>query len=200
MFYAVGRALCALFFWSLFGLRAKGRDLVPRTGAYILAGNHASFLDPVAFGVACPRQINYLARKSLFRNRVFGWILKMVHVIPLKRGAADLGAMKEALRRLEKGEGLLLFPEGTRTETGELGRGHHGVGFLARKAGVPVIPAYVHGTFEALPKGAKGLRPARVTVVFGPALRFEGRQELSDQDIADRIMAEIKRLKDSHFS
>jgi 1-acyl-sn-glycerol-3-phosphate acyltransferase len=194
MLYVIGRFLCAIFCLFFFRLRVTGQECVPKKGAFIIAGNHASFLDPVIFGVACPRQLNYLARDTLFRNRFFGRILKSVHVIPLKRNAADIGAFKEGLRRLKDGQGLLLFPEGTRSINGKLGKGHHGVGFLARKSGVPVVPVYARGTYRALPKGAKFFRPLRIAVVFGPAMTLEYKQGLSDQEVSDKIMEEIKKL------
>lgn len=197
MFYWVARGVCAVFCKVFLRQRAYGREMVPKKGGFILAGNHASYLDPVVFGVACPRGLNYLARDTLFRNRFFGWLICSVHTIPLKRDAADLGAIKEGIKRLKHGQGLLLFPEGTRSVDGVLQKGRHGVGFLARKSGVPVVPAYCHGTFEAWPKGAKTFKPTPVVVRFGAPVIFNDKSGLSDQEIADRIMEEIKRLKDS---
>ncbi|HAJ57823.1 MAG TPA: 1-acyl-sn-glycerol-3-phosphate acyltransferase [Candidatus Omnitrophica bacterium] len=196
MIYAAGRWLCAIFCRLFFRLRVNGREHIPKKGAFIIAGNHVSFLDPVVFGVACSRQLNYLARDTLFRNKLFRWLLKAVHVIPLKRNAADIGALKEALRRLKAGQGLLLFPEGTRSTDGRLGPGHHGVGFLARKSGVPVVPVYSKGAEIAMPKGSRSIKPAHIRVVFGMPIDFSKYPEISDQGIADEIMKQLQALKD----
>lgn len=197
MFYEVSKFLCQVLCLIFFRLKAKGSSNIPNKGGFILACNHASYLDPVLFGSACSRPLNYLARNTLFRNRIFRWWLHNVHVIPLKRDSTDLGAMKEAIDRLKDGQGLILFPEGTRSITGELGRGRHGVGFLARKSRVPVIPAYVKGSFHAWPKGAKFFKPVSITVVFGEALVFDKNVEVTDQEIADKIMDGIRHLKDT---
>ena len=197
MFYESSKFLCRVLCLIFFRLKAKGLSNIPKQGGFILACNHASYLDPVLAGSACPRSLNYLARDTLFGNWIFRWWLKNVHVIPLRRDSADLGAMKEALNRLKDGQGLILFPEGTRSVTGELGRGQHGVGFLARKSCVPVIPTYVDGSFKALPKGAKLFKPVSVTVLFSRALVFDKNTAISDQAIVDKIMDEIRHLKDS---
>ncbi|PIY82879.1 MAG: 1-acyl-sn-glycerol-3-phosphate acyltransferase [Candidatus Omnitrophica bacterium CG_4_10_14_0_2_um_filter_44_9] len=196
MIYVAGRWFCALFCRLFFRLRVEGREQVPKKGAFIIAGNHVSFLDPVVFGVACPRQLNYLARDTLFRNKFFGWLLKSVHVISLKRNAADICALREGLRRLKAGQGLLLFPEGTRSTDGNLGIGHYGVGFFARKSGAPVVPAYSKGALIAMPKGATSIKPVPISVVFGKPMDFAKYANISDQEIADEIMKQLRILKD----
>jgi 1-acyl-sn-glycerol-3-phosphate acyltransferase len=194
--YSIGRTLCAIFFHCYLFTEVKGQNHIPRKGGFILAGNHASYLDPVAFGVACPRFLNYMARDTLFRNPFFGWVLRHVGSFPLRRNFADLGAIKEALKRLGEGKGLLLFPEGTRSATGEMAGGLEGVGFLARKGNVPVIPAYVIGTDKAMPKGSKFIKPTRLKVIFGEVLVFPQETPLSDKEMTVQIMRRIAALKD----
>ena len=160
-----------------------------------MACNHVSYLDPIVFGCSCARPLSFMARDTLFRGKFFGWLLMRVRAFPLKRNAADIGAMKEALSRLRRGQGLLLFPEGTRTVGGRLGRGLAGVGFLARKSGVPVIPAFVRGTDEVLPKGSKRLKSAPVTVWFGEPLVLSPGSGGSDEEFSGRVMDRIEALK-----
>lgn len=160
-----------------------------------MACNHVSYLDPIVFGCACPRFLSFMARDTLFKGRYFGWLLMRVRAFPLRRNAADFGAMKEALRRLRQGEGLLLFPEGTRTVGGKLGRGQAGVGFLARKSGVPVVPAFVRGTDIALSKADKKLRRASITVWFGEPLAISAASGESDEEFAGRVMDRVMGLK-----
>ena len=197
MFYAFGKFLCKVFFHLYLKTKVIGDKNIPPRGSFIVAGNHVSFLDPVAFGIASPRRLNYMARDTLFRNRLFGWVLRHVSVFPLKRNSANIGAIKEALRRLGNGEGLLLFPEGTRSANGCLKDPLEGVGFLARKSGASVIPAYVQGTDKALPKGAKFIKPKAIRVIFGEAVVFPQDKNLSDEDVTAEIMRRIAVLRDS---
>ena len=197
MFYAFWRFFCWLCSVLYLPTTVKGEKNIPKTGGFILACNHVSYLDPVIFGISCPRPLNYMARESLFENRVFGWLLARVNVFPIKRYSADIGAIKEALRRLKTGCGILLFPEGTRSSNGRIGEGLEGVGFLARKSNAPVIPAFIKGTQNATPKGARSVKPARLMVVFGPAVRFPEESCVSDKAMTDEIMRQIALLKDT---
>lgn len=196
MFYAFWKFFCWLCSALYLPTVVKGKKNIPERGGFILACNHVSYLDPVIFGISCPRQLNYMARESLFENRLFGWFLAHVNVFAIKRYSADIGAIKEALARLKIGGGLLLFPEGTRSINGRLGEGQEGVGFLARKSNVPVVPAFIKGTEKAMPKGAKFIKPARLTVVFGPVMKFPADGGVSDKAWANEIMRQIAFLKD----
>jgi len=195
MIYLIGRFLFFCVFKLFFHFRTFGRRNIPTRGGFLLACNHVSYLDPIVFGCACPRFLSFMARDTLFKGRYFGWLLMRVRAFPLRRNAADFGAMKEALRRLRQGEGLLLFPEGTRTVGGKLGRGQAGVGFLARKSGVPVVPAFVRGTDIALSKTDKKLRRASITVWFGEPLTISAASGESDEEFAGRVMGRVMGLK-----
>lgn len=195
MIYFLGRFLFFCVFKLFFHFMTFGRHHIPARGGFLLACNHMSYLDPIVFGCACPRFLSFMARDTLFKGRYFGWLLMRVRAFPLKRNAADIGAMKEALRRLGRGEGLLLFPEGTRTVGGKMGRGHAGVGFLARKSGVPVVPAFVRGTDIALSKTDKRLRRAPITVWFGEPMTLSAGSGESDEAFAGRVMERVSALK-----
>ena len=196
MFYAFWKFFCWLCSVIYLPTIVKGKKNIPIKGGFILACNHVSYLDPVIFGISCPRPLNYMARESLFKDRLLGWLLAHVNVFTIKRYSADIGAIKEALRRLKMGGGLLLFPEGTRSSDGQIGEGLEGVGFLARKSNVPVIPAYIKGTQKAMPKGAKFVKPARLTVIFGPVVRFAEKDCISDKARTAEIMKQIALLQD----
>lgn len=159
-----------------------------------MASNHVSFIDPVAVGVASPRRLNYMARHDLFSNYFSAWLLRGIEVFPVKRDSADLSALKEAIHRVkDKQGGLLIFPEGARSITGKISlEAQPGIGFLAVKLGVPVIPVFVKGTREALPKGAKFFRRHKICVSFGEQIFIERRMPY--QNIARKIMEEIRRL------
>jgi len=176
----------------LFRLEVEGKKNIPKEGAFILASNHISFLDPVAVGVACPRKLNYMARHDLFSHPAFGWLLYRVNSFPVKRESADLSALKEAMKRLKEGQGLLLFPEGGRRFEDEVSRPQAGIGFLAAKLNCPVIPTYVKDTGKALPRGAKFIKPVKISVHFGKEILIERRMPY--QDIAQLIMTNIRHL------
>lgn len=179
---------CKLFFH----FEVIGRRNIPKSGGFILVSNHASFLDPVFLSASCPRVLNFMARDSLFRNPVFGWWLLDVGVFPVKRWSGDLSAIRAAVRRLKSGRGLGLFPEGTRSPDGEIRDFSQGFALLADKAGVPVVPARVIGSYRALGKGSKMIRPVKVRVVFGECARLDKGEPYVES--ARRMREKIKRM------
>lgn len=191
MLYSFCRFLCAVFIKTFNRLEAKGLENIPKEGAFIVASNHVSFLDPVAVGVACPRPLDFIARADLFKG-LFAWLLPKIGVVPIRRNSADTSALKEAMRRLRKGRALAIFPEGARAPEPEAAKPQAGIGFLAAKLQVPVIPAFVRGTSEALPKGAKFIRPTKISVLFGEQISIERRMPY--QETTQLIMARINRL------
>lgn len=188
----IGRSICAIVLKIFCGIKAYGRENIPEKGGFILASNHLSFLDPPAVGVASPRPLNYMARHDLFNIPLAGRALLSVGAFPVKRGSADLAALRSTIRLLESGEGVLLFPEGARQEKGSVKPPEPGIGFIAAKSKVPVIPVFVSGTDTALPRGAKFIRRSRVCVRFGKQIPIE--RNMPYQEIAERIMAHIRHL------
>jgi 1-acyl-sn-glycerol-3-phosphate acyltransferase len=193
MWYRFSRLVLLILLKLFFRFEVKGRENIPEEGGFILAANHVSYLDPVAVGSACPRPVHFMARDNLFLNSILGPWLRAVEVIPLKRNAADTTAIKTGLKFVHKGEALALFPEGTR----RMGEDRYlnpepGVGFLAAKGNVPVIPAFVSGTDIALPRQARSLRLAKISVRFGKEIHIERGKPY--QEISDLIMANIKQL------
>lgn len=175
-----------------FRMKVYGQENIPKKGGFILASNHVSYIDPPAVGAAANRRVKFMAREDLFSHPLLGWWLRNVEVIPVKRDSADLSALKAAMKILKQGRGLALFPEGRRSTDGKIGEPEPGIGFLAAKTGVPVIPTFVSGTEKALPKGAKKIKPHQVSVCFGKQILIERRMPY--QDIANNIMQEIRHL------
>lgn len=184
-----------VFFWR----SIVGREhWIP--GPALVAANHASFLDPPLVGSSCPEQVAYLARKSLFRNAFFRKLCYGLDAIPFDRGTVDFGSIKRVLTALRRGKKVLVFPEGVRTFDGDFRAPMAGVGFLVHQARVPVIPAYVHGTYRAWPRHRVLPLPGKVVVVFGPPVRFDAPGDTRPtreayQAIADEVMARIIALK-----
>jgi len=181
-------------------------ERVPRTGSVILASNHASILDPPVVGSALHRQINYLARASLFEIPIVGWLFHNWTAIPIDRDGGNAAGLRIILSRLEQGNGIILFPEGTRTRDGKLQPARSGIGLIVAKSTAPVVPVRTFGTFEAMGRNAKFPRPKKVSVKFGMPMMFEklraeaktcdkARLKEIYQQIADELMAEIAKLE-----
>lgn len=181
-------------------LSTRGFEHFPWRGAMILACNHQSFWDPPAAGAISPRPLSFMARDTLFRNPIFSALIRTFGAFPVARDQGDPRAIKKAFRILREGQALLVFPEGTRSRTGELGRGKEGVGMIALRTGAKVIPCYIHNTNRIKPKGALFMHFPKVTCVLGPAvnlddLRSGDMTKEKYQQASDLIMAEIGKLK-----
>lgn len=157
-----------------------------------MASNHVSYLDPIVVASGAHRRhLNFMARHDLFKGR-FGKFISALGAFEVKRDSPDLSAIKEAINRVKKGQGLLLFPEGARKfEDGSV-EPQAGIGFLASKLNVPVIPAYISGTDKAWPRHAKSVKFTKVKVCFGKEISIE--RGLPYQDIAKLIMERIRLL------
>jgi 1-acyl-sn-glycerol-3-phosphate acyltransferase len=141
-------------------------------GPVILAMNHQSYLDPPFAGICCRRAIYFLARKTLFDERLLGWILPKLNVVPVDQEGNDRSALKALIRTLRANQGVLVFPEGSRTLDGNLQSPEPGVGFVIAKTLAPVVPMRIFGAHEALPRGGGKLRFRPITIVIGEPLRF----------------------------
>jgi len=173
-----------------FRLRVSGREHVPSRGACIVASNHASYLDPVVLGAASVRRLAFVARHELFDVPVLGAYIRALGAFPVRQEhAVDIESFRRALGILRRDEVVALFPEGTRSHDGRLQTGKGGVGVLAIKANVPVVPAYIAGTDRALPRAAKWIRCVPVSVRFGPPLRSEAFMKGGHRD-GSRLMTE----------
>jgi 1-acyl-sn-glycerol-3-phosphate acyltransferase len=191
---------------TYFRWRVYGAENVPTSGAVILASNHASFLDPFLVGAGLKRDINYLARESLFRFPGIGALLRSWNAVPVDRDGGGAKGLKIILGRLLDGAGIILFPEGTRSPDGKLQPARAGIGLTVAKSEALVVPVRVFGTFEAYSRNVKFPRPHRVAVKYGAPMRFEklraeakecSKDRLKEiyQQIADEIMAAIATLK-----
>jgi 1-acyl-sn-glycerol-3-phosphate acyltransferase len=167
---------CQVVFCVWLRFRARGMEKLPTPGGALLLVNHQSYLDPLLVGLHLTRPVSFLARDSLFRVPVVGWMLRNTYVMPINREAASTSSLREAIRRLEHGFYVGIFPEGTRSVTGEVGELKPGFLALMRRADVPIYPVGIAGAYQALPKGAWFLRPGKVRVVYGDAFT---REELS---------------------
>ncbi len=175
--------------------RVSGAGNVPRRGGVILASNHQSYLDVFLLGGACPRPVRYMARRSLWDSRVLGFLFTDWRAIPVDRERPGKDDLRRIVETVKGGEVLALFPEGTRTRDGSIGEMRGGIGFLARRAGVPVVPVLIQGAFEAWPRGRRLPRPGRVRIAFGSPVRYG--ESWEDREAAADIRRRLLALRDA---
>ena len=197
-FYAACRMVALAIMRTMWRVESCDTHHVPATGPVLLVSNHSSVLDPPFVAGVAPRQLSFLAKAELFAIPGLGRLIRALNARPVRREGADAAALRAALRVLEGGGALLVFPEGTRGDEGTLRQPKPGAALLAVLSGAPVVPVVVRGSGRAWPRGRWLPRPAKVVVTFGPPLRFErpagaGKKEYYDVVSRD-MMAAIARL------
>jgi 1-acyl-sn-glycerol-3-phosphate acyltransferase len=200
LFYEAFRRTLRAILWVLFGLKARGVQNVPPTGPLLIAANHQSYLDPPSIG--CPirqRHLSFIARAGLFSFGPFGWVIGMLNSVPLAEDKGDAAAIRETIRRLDAGHAVLIFPEGSRTETGEIDQFKRGVALLLKRAKCPVLPVAIRGAYEAWPRRNKLPVPwrARVRVAYGTPIPYDELMKLGPDGALARIRDEVVKLYDS---
>jgi 1-acyl-sn-glycerol-3-phosphate acyltransferase len=158
-------------------VEVEGAEHVPATGPVIVAPVHRSFMDFVVAAQVTKRKLYYMAKDDLWRSPRFGRFLDSIGAFPVNRDGADRLAIERSQAVLERGDALILFPEGTRRAGPVVENLHEGAAFLAARTGAPIVPVGIGGTAEAMPKGSKFVRPVKVHVVVGRALPAPARSE-----------------------
>ena len=185
---------------GLFDYRVVGVEKLRFSGPAIVACNHVSFLDPPCVGIAFDESVYSFARKTLFDHPLAGMILRSWQVLAVDRDKPDAASLKATIRLLREGNKVIIFPEGTRSYDGRPQGAEAGVGLFIAKSKVPVLPVRLFGTYEAFPRNAKLLRPAKVTLVVGDLWQpdvnsyAETGKELY-QALADDVMHRISELR-----
>ena len=154
------------------GLRIVGLENIPKSGGVIYAPNHVSMFDPPIVSCASRRAVTFMAKEELFRTVIIGPLIRSVGAFPVRRGPGDISAIKLAIKKLEEGNVLIMFPEGTRGDGETLGKIQSGVAMLAKRSGALVVPVGVSGSHKMLPKGAKLPRFSRLKVAFGEPFKY----------------------------
>lgn len=196
MFYSLLRICLRAFFKIFFSARIVDASNVPLKGKIILAANHVSNWDPPFLATFLDRRVFYMAKEELFANKIFAAAITNLGAFPVKRGAADRNAIKRALALLKEGQCLGVFPEGTRSRTGALGKAEAGVALIAAMSKAPVVPAAIINTNKMF--SSEKLFP-RLTVVYGRPMKFEGstKDKAALEAFSQSIMDEIAKLLDS---
>lgn len=190
-FYGFARMVVKGIFKPLYRIEIKGREKFPKEGGVLLCTNHISNLDPPTVGICAPRPVHFMAKAELFENSGSRKLMEAINAFPVKRGMSDREALRTGLKLLKENKVVGLFPEGTRSKTGELGKGLAGAGFFALRSTAHIVPCAIIGPYKPFKK---------LVVIFGEPIDFtEQRQNKVSADVAtELIMLEIQKLIDSH--
>lgn len=192
MLYRTGRFLFRIFFGILFRLKAEGQENIPKEGAVILCANHTSNLDPPVLGTPLRRMVHYMAKAELFELPVLGTILPKIGAFPVKRGGVSKESIRLSLQLLQEGNMLGIFPEGSRSNAG--GMGKKGAASLALKSGATVIPAAIVGGYKLF---------RQVKVIYGPPVDLSEFKDAGSEGLeqaTDKIMTTIRAMVKKHES
>ncbi|MDH7576298.1 MAG: lysophospholipid acyltransferase family protein [Bacillota bacterium] len=192
MFYKFVRTLFRFLFTLFCRWEIQGLEHFPAAGPVIVIANHVSYWDPIVVGSALPRQVYFMAKRELYSYPVFGFVLKLLGAFPVNRQRPDRAAVKRALTHLEKGEVVGIFPEGTRSKTGELLSPFTGAAFFALRTGALVCPVALIGTTRIFCHGF--FRKFQVRI--GPVIQFNRQERRELELVARKMMEKIQELLD----
>jgi 1-acyl-sn-glycerol-3-phosphate acyltransferase len=182
------------FFKLLNRLQITGAERTPLTGPLVVVANHTSYLDPPLLGAVAPRQLSFLARDTLFKGPL-GWYISSLDAIPIDRDGAGLAGLRATLTRLKRNGAVVVFPEGTRSDNGQLQPLKPGFLVLVRRGQANLQPIGMAGVIKALPRGRIIPRPAKIRVCFGEPITVEQAAELDDDAllalVAERMQAAL---------
>ncbi|MFZ7945074.1 MULTISPECIES: lysophospholipid acyltransferase family protein [Bacillaceae] len=190
-FYDFAKSVVFTIFKPWYRVEAIGVENIPKEGGVLLCSNHIHNLDPIIVGIMAPRPVHYMAKEEIFRVPVLGGIVRKCNAFPVKRGFSDREALRTGLKILKDGHVFGLFPEGTRSKTGELGKGLSGAGFFALRSDAQVVPCAVIGPYKSLKK---------LKMVYGKPIDMDEmrKTKASAEQVTELIMSEIHKLIKEH--
>ncbi|KPB06686.1 lysophospholipid acyltransferase family protein [Bacillus sp. CHD6a] len=186
-FYSFAKFIVAVVLKPLYRIKVVGSENIPKEGSVLICSNHIDNLDPPVVGITSPRTVHFMAKEEIFHVPILKTILPKLHAFPVKRGMSDREALRKALKVLKEGNVLGLFPEGTRSKTGELGKGLAGAGFFALRSEATVLPCAIIGPY-------KKFQPLKV--VYGEPIDFTQHrlEKISAEEATLLVMDSIKEL------
>lgn len=189
--YSFVRAAVNIALKPIYRYEVIGIEHFPKDGGVLVCSNHIDNLDPPLVGIAAPRPVRFMAKEELFNVPVLGKLLPKLNAFPVKRGMSDREALRNGLKVLNEGDVLGLFPEGTRSKTGEIGKGMAGAGFFALRTRAAVVPCAIIGPYKPFKK---------MKIVFGPPINIQELRErkASAEEATEAIMNEISDLISAH--
>jgi 1-acyl-sn-glycerol-3-phosphate acyltransferase len=186
-----------------FSLRTEGRHNVPATGPALLIANHQSYLDPVLVGLSSRRHLRYLARKTLFRHRLFRWLIQSLNAVPIDQEGVGKEGIRTVLEQLRGGQAVVVFPEGERTGTGAMSPLKPGIHLLLKKSQAPIVPVGIAGAYDALPRWRKYphlaplfLPAGRATIAVCAGRPIDGRRfaDMPRDQALNELFTELQKV------
>jgi len=196
MWYHFAQGMLYLSMKICFRMRYRGARHVPKTGPVLLVSNHQSFLDPPLVGCGFYRRMNFLARKTLFKFKPFGWLIDTLDAIPLDKQGIGFQGIKETLRRLKNGEGVVIFPEGARCFDGEIGQFTSGYVTLAMRSNATIVPVAIAGAFEVFPRTRKfpSFFKKPIRIEYGEPITPEFYKNKTEEEIHQLVEGKIREI------
>lgn len=193
MFYNIVRTTLRIFLKIFTKIKVTNKEKIPLTGQVVVVSNHLSLWDPVVLGAFFERKIHFIAKEELFKVFLLGKIMRGVEAIPIKRGQADRNAIRKALNYLKEEEAVFIFPEGTRSKTGDLGDFLPGTSLIAVKGNAKIVPIGIKGTKNIL----KSLRP-NIEINIGEPIDVTNLQgkKVSSEEISQLTKKIEDKVKD----
>ncbi|KKB37954.1 lysophospholipid acyltransferase family protein [Bacillus thermotolerans] len=190
-FYQFAKSVVKSILTPLYRIEVRGLEHFPKEGGVLLCSNHIDNLDPPVVGITAPRPVSFMAKEELFKVPIFGKMVGNLNAFPVKRGMSDRDAIRKGLKLLKEGHVLGLFPEGTRSKTGEIGKGLAGAGFFALRTDAQVVPCAIVGPYKVFRK---------LKVVYGSPIDMEElrSRKASAEEVTEVIMSHIRRLKEEN--
>lgn len=181
--------------YCYYRISVYGRENIPADGALLFLSNHQSYLDPILCQCTQDRTLHFVARDSLFRNKIFAAMIRNLKAMPIRRGEADMAAMRMLIGILKQGNAVCLFPEGTRTEDGKIGEVKPGLSLLSRRTGAKALPVVFDGVFESWPRDRKFPKTGRIGVMFGEPFEADEIKRLGDEEFARVFTGRLREMQ-----
>ena len=193
--YALAQWFLQLASVVVYRLRCTGRENVPPKGPALLVSNHQSHFDPPLLGLACMRQMSYIGRQTLFQIGVLNWFMRSLNAFPIDRDGSGLAGLRETLRRLDYGEIVLMFPEGTRTRDGQVGPFRPGFTLLAARGKASIVPAAIEGAYDVWPSHHSLPRLGTIHICFGDAIPPDELEKYGEEDLVAEVRRRVQRCQ-----
>ena len=194
IWYWLVKRTIQLLWVIIYGVRSSGTGNIPSEGGVLLISNHQSHFDPPLVGSCCPRRVNYMAKKGLFHFAPLAWWIMALGAFPIDREGSPLGGIKEAMRRLKHGEVILMFPEGSRSFDGKIGKLMNGFTMIAVRTKSAIVPVAIEGAFQAWPRTQKFPRNGpRLHVMFGEPILPEDFPKYNGEELAEEVQSRMRQ-------
>ena len=195
MLYSLARFLLSLYYCFFYRIKVISHENIPETGGFVLCSNHSSLNDPIILAIALKRQISFVGKKELFKNKIFGFLLKKVNVIPVDRETADMTTFKTVISELRKGKCIGIFAQGTRIKEIDANGAKAGVALFALKGNAPIIPVCISATYKHFSKVYVNIgKPMPLDEYKGAKIRTDGLNEITKSVMNTILDLEIKGI------